>query len=248
MTLTTEQCLAAITEHSAGFAAAARDHLSEDVEHCPGWDVADLVRHLTEVHWFWARIAEELPASPLERDDRPDPAPDDQLVDVFEAGAARLVSVLRDADQDAACWTWAPQQQNVAFITRHQVQEAAVHHFDAANAASLGWLMDPLVAADSVEEFLRYSVASIDDPGEEGVADLEGAFAVHAPDAGVSWTLSDGEADRTVQVAEGAADGVPVVTAPAKDLILWLYGRKDIDTSPVPAVLIERFRTLTFTD
>ncbi len=45
--------------HSAGFADATRDHLDARVEHCPGWSVADLVWHLTEVHWFWGTIVEE---------------------------------------------------------------------------------------------------------------------------------------------------------------------------------------------
>ena len=48
----------AIAEHSAGFAAAA-DGVDAEVEHCPGWTVADLVGHLTEVHWFWGTIVEE---------------------------------------------------------------------------------------------------------------------------------------------------------------------------------------------
>ena len=34
-----------------------REHLERPVEHCPGWNVADLVWHLTEVHWFWSTIA-----------------------------------------------------------------------------------------------------------------------------------------------------------------------------------------------
>jgi len=33
-----------------------------------------------------------------------------------------------------------------------------------------------------------------------------------------------------------------------QDLILWLYGRVDLDTSPVTPDLLERFRALCFTD
>ena len=43
MTLSTFDCIAAITEHSAGFAEATRDNLDARVEHCPDWSVADLV-------------------------------------------------------------------------------------------------------------------------------------------------------------------------------------------------------------
>ena len=47
MTPTKDACLAAIAEHSTGFAVATRDNLAAPVEHCPGWSVADLVWHLT---------------------------------------------------------------------------------------------------------------------------------------------------------------------------------------------------------
>jgi uncharacterized protein (TIGR03083 family) len=160
MTLSTFDCIAAITAHSAGFAEATRDNLEARVEHCPDWSVADLVWHLTEVHWFWATIVAETPDAPPDQARRPARRPDDELVDAFVAGAAHLVEVLRGADQSASCWTWAPWQQDVAFVTRHQVQEAAVHHWDAVNAAGDSLVIDPAVAADSVDEFLHFSVPS----------------------------------------------------------------------------------------
>ena len=36
------------------YAAAAAADPSVGVPSCPGWDIADLVWHLGEVHWFWA--------------------------------------------------------------------------------------------------------------------------------------------------------------------------------------------------
>ena len=135
MSLSTLPAIAAITEHSAGFAEAARGDLGARVEHCPGWSVADLVSHLTEVHWFWATIVEGPLAAPPEQSAEPARAADADLVDAFVLGAARLVEVLREADQSASCWTWAGWRQDVAFVTRHQVQEAAVHHWDAVHAA-----------------------------------------------------------------------------------------------------------------
>src|SRR4051812_20393359 len=163
MGLSTFDCIAAITEHSAGFAEATRPHLAAQVEHCPGWSVADLVWHLSEVHWFWSTIAEERLAAPPDESRRPLRPMDEDLVDGFVSGAARLVQVLRHADQSAPCWTWAPLQQDVAFITRHQVQEAAVHHWDAVHAAGAELLIDPTVAADSIDEFLTFSLPTDND-------------------------------------------------------------------------------------
>src|SRR3954454_22703086 len=111
MTLASEECVAAIRRHSAGFAAAARDNLDARVEHCPDWSVADLVWHLTEVHWFWATIAGELLTEPPPQSRRPARPADRELVDGFERGAERLAQVLALADQSAHAWTWASWQQ-----------------------------------------------------------------------------------------------------------------------------------------
>jgi hypothetical protein len=65
--------------------------------------------------------------APPEDDRRPPAAPREQLIEKFRAGADHLVNVLRAANGEDAVWTWAPAQQDIDFITRHQVQEAAVH-------------------------------------------------------------------------------------------------------------------------
>ena len=66
--------LAEIAEHSAGLARAAEANLDAPVEHCPGWTVADLVWHLSDVHWFWAKIVAELPSERPEDLQRPERA------------------------------------------------------------------------------------------------------------------------------------------------------------------------------
>lgn len=239
---------AAIAEHSAGFAAAAQGNLDADVRHCPGWTVAQLVDHLTEVHWFWATIAAERLGAPPDESRRPATAPPEQLVPVFEAGADRLVSVLRAANGEDKAWTWAPAQQNVAFITRHQVQEAAVHHWDAVDAAGGTLVIGAPVAADSVDEFLTFSVSSDADPAEPVRPALDGRFALRCTDTDAAWTVSDGSTAGTIRFEPGAGPDVPVIAARASDLLLWLYSRVSLDTAAVPTDLIGRFRVLCFTD
>lgn len=247
MALSTFDCIAAITAHSAGFADATRGNLDARVEHCPDWSVADLVWHLTEVHWLWATIVAETLDAPPDQTRRPARRPDDELVDTFVEGAAHLVETLRNADQSAACWTWAPWQADVAFVTRHQVQEAAVHHWDAVNAAGDSLVIDPAVAADSVDEFLHFSVASELDQDDPPAGALDGPLVLRATDTGDAWTLTDSARPGALHVESGAADG-PAVEAPAADLLLWLYRRGPLDTSAVPEDLLSRFTALTFTD
>jgi uncharacterized protein (TIGR03083 family) len=265
-TLSREACLAAIEQHSRGLAEAARGNLDAPVEHCPGWSVADLVWHVTEVHWFWATIAEELADSPPDESRRPTRPADDELVATFEKGARRLVEVLRAADQDAECWTWAPKQHDVAFITRHQVQEAVVHHWDAAHAAGQRLQIEPDVAMDAVEEFLSFSMSTEADPAEPPRPALDGAvwFCACVSDRqSPVWLIEDGPTPGMVtwrrvpngtQVTDLVAADLPVAGGhvdPA-NVLLWLYGRvpdpwgnggggSDVGS------LLERLRALTFT-
>jgi uncharacterized protein (TIGR03083 family) len=267
--LSTQRCLTEIERHSAVLAGAARGNLSARVEHCPDWSVADLVSHVTGVQWFWARIAQELPQEMprhlLQEENRPPrPESEDELLALFETCTRDLVDVLAAADQSASCWTWAPQK-DVAFITRHQVQEAMVHAWDAANAAGRRLTLDADAAADAVEEFLTVSVSTAEDPAEPPRPALDGALwaCACAGSEGPSptWLVTDGPAPGTVawqRVPDGTdpadlVDGVALVgghTDPAL-FLLWLYGRvrnpfeggASGDTD-----VLDRFRALTYTD
>lgn len=248
MSLSVDDCTTAIARYSSALADAARGNLDARVEHCPEWSVADLVSHVTEVHWFWGTVAAETLDAPPEESRRPERAPDERLVDVFEEGARRIVEVLAVADQSAACWTWYPSQQDVAFITRHQVQEAMVHAWDAANAAGRPLDLDPVLAADCVDEFLTTSLAEEDDARSGDFPPFEATIALHATDTGDAWTLTDGGVPGSLVMSRGATDGVPALRAPAGDLLLWIYQRTDDVPGDVPAEVVSRFRRLTGTD
>ncbi|MGH9172121.1 MAG: maleylpyruvate isomerase family mycothiol-dependent enzyme [Acidimicrobiales bacterium] len=241
--------LEAIRFHGASLAEAAEGNLGAPVEHCPGWSVADLVWHLAEVHWFWATIVEELLVEPPGEARRP-ARPDDHsaLLSMCRANAEHLVQVLATAEPAAACWTWAPHQKDVAFVLRHQVQEAAVHHWDAAHAAGSDISINSAVAADAVDEFLKFSVSSDDDPAEPAREPLGGSLALRCSDLDAAWIVSDGTAAGTIRAVQTDDPSVPGVTATASDLILWLYGRVAIDTEPLPIELLPRFKGLLFTD
>lgn len=230
-----------VARHSAGLVAAARGNLGADVEHCPGWTVADLVAHLTDVHWFWATIAEDRLAEPPEESRRPARAPADELLAACAAGAERLSRVLRAARWEDHVWTWAPAQQDIGFIARHQVQEAAVHHWDAANAAGQPVTIEPEVAADSVAEFLTFSIFTADDPPPKPMPALGGAFALRCTDVDASWTIADGGSPGVLVVSAGSTSQTPTITATAADLLLWLYRRSELDTHEVDDAVLEAF-------
>ena len=253
--------LAEIAEHSAGLARAAEANLDAPVEHCPGWTVADLVWHVTEVQWFWAKVVAELPTEPPPDEDAPERPEQGQLIARFSVGAEHLVRVLAAADPAAACWTWAPTHQNAGFVLRHQVQEAAVHHWDAEHAAGRDIALGTAMSADAVEEFLTHSMCTVHDPAEDSRSSLDGALVLAAGDAGLEWTVTDDRLPATVTfstTAAGTAGGsAPVaarITGTASDLLLWLYGRVRLPVTagsagqPAAEELVARFRALSFTD
>jgi uncharacterized protein (TIGR03083 family) len=256
--LTQQECLTAIAKHSAGFADIAAGNLDAEVEFCPGWTVRDLVHHVTQVHWFWATIVEE------GRTERPDDlgeldkAPDDTTIETFHSGADRLIRVLGTVDPAKPVWTWAPAQQDAAFVIRHQVQEIVGHHWDAAHAAGRGIDLAPNVAADSVDEFLHFSVSNADDVDDPLPPALDGRFGVACTDSDAAWVLADGNPPGTVAVSATSSealrgDEVATVTGTGRQLLLWLYDRHgdpsgDADLSAVDPPLLQRFRALCYTD
>jgi uncharacterized protein (TIGR03083 family) len=248
MSLSVEQCTDAISGYSSALADAARDNLDARVEHCPDWSVADLVAHVTEVHWQWRTVAAERLDAPPDDGRKPQRAPDDRLIEVFEDGARQIVEVLAKADQSAPCWTWFPSQQDVAFITRHQVQEAMVHAWDAANAAGRPLELDPVLAADCVDEFLTTSLAEEEDARNDDFPTFDATISLRATDTGDGWTLTDGPIPGSLVMSRGATEGVPTLTAPAGDLLLWVYQRRDSVPGDVPEELVAKFRKLSGTD
>jgi uncharacterized protein (TIGR03083 family) len=248
MSIPTINLLEAISEHSFGFAAAAEGNFDAKVEHCPGWTVFDLVEHLTEVQWFWATIVDERLTSPPDESRRPGLVKREELITTFELGVDRLIRALHGAHPDDHVYTWAPSQQNVAFITRHQVQEAAVHHWDAAHAAGVDLDIETSVAVDAVDEFLTFSVSTGNDPADPPRQPLGGTFALRCTDADHSWVLFDGSTPGTVAFEANAPADVPAITATSSDLLLWLYGRVSLGSSDVAPAMLERFRGLCYTD
>lgn len=192
------------------------------VPRCPEWTIADLVWHLSRVHYFWAsvvaeRIVDDGPFARLRGLARPA-----EYGDVIAFGREqldRLIAVLRDTDDATPVWTWSTQR-DVGFIRRHQVQETAVHRWDLQNAAR-HQSPDPLdreVAHDAIDEFLTFSLPRRR-PGS-----LPGTVHLHATDGEGEWFI-----DTEGNVERAHAKGDVAVRGSASDLLLALYARIDLD-------------------
>ncbi|MEE9416601.1 MAG: maleylpyruvate isomerase family mycothiol-dependent enzyme [Acidimicrobiales bacterium] len=195
--------------HAHGLASIA-DETGPDalVPTCGDWTLADLTWHLLEVQTFWSWIIENRPASPDSYTPPPRP-PDAELPDGLRIVANRLVGALDDLEPSEPAWSWSGDH-TVGFTIRRQIHEALVHHIDGVLAAGNEIpAIEPLLAADGVDEMVTIMVAHAD------LGDL--AVELTATDTDDRWFLGTG------------SEGVPIA-GDATPLNLWLWGRADAGT------------------
>ena len=205
--LTPDEILGAIESESAAAAATITlIPLDARVASCPDWSFAELIWHLARVQRFWATTVRAGGADPVEPARAAVPSDAGELETFFRESTRQLVDALHETSWEAPAWTWWKDERTVGAIARHQVQEAAVHRWDAQSALRSPDPLAPAVAEDGVDEFLWIA---------RQLRGLE-PIAFHATDAGSTF-------------AAGPGDPIATVSAPASDLVLLLYGRLTVD-------------------
>ncbi len=199
------------TESAAAGATISTPALDARVPSCPDWSLTELIWHLGRVQRFWGAAVNANGKMPSLIEGMPGPTQDRALDLWFGFSTRELLDALQTVPWDTPAWTWWKEDRTVGAIARHQVQEAAVHRWDAQLAAR--GTPDPLpakLAEDGVDEFCWIT------------RQLRGSqpIAFHATDTGTTVTAGDDE---------------PVVTAsaPASDLVLLLYSRVSADAVDV---------------
>jgi uncharacterized protein (TIGR03083 family) len=235
-----------IAERSAALRqAVAQGDTDARVPGCPDWSLHDLVAHLGEVQRFWAAVVTAGPA-----DGAPDASavtgrePTGDLLEWSAESTRRLIDALRVAGPDRDCWTWwgaseAPMTSGA--VARHQVQEAAVHAWDAQETVGKPEPIPAAVAVDTIDEMLVVTLGSI------GAWPHRPARIALSAVEGPTWLI-----DLTPAGAKAgpSASGEPLATmrGAASDLVLALYTRIPLDRIDVDGdrEAVEEF--LTWTD
>jgi uncharacterized protein (TIGR03083 family) len=214
--------VAAIRRDSERFyAIAERADPTGAVPGCPGWDIGELVWHLGEVHWFWGTVVESRASSPVQIEERKPgrPATHPDTVAWGRAQADRMLELLEATPDDVTVWTWAMQEsdQNVGFVRRHQVQEAAIHRWDIERAATgSAQPIEPDVASDSIDEVLAITLPW----GVRADKPMPGSVHVHCTDVEGEWFIHpDGRVEAIHAKGDAALRGT------ASDVLLALYTR-----------------------
>jgi uncharacterized protein (TIGR03083 family) len=238
-TLEFPDLLRLIDERSTAFRAAVASAPSLDVQvpTCPEWTLFDLAQHLAEGRRSWAATIAAGPAATAKSTPKGAPAAPrerEALLAWSAASTQQLLDALREAGPDRGCWTrWGDSQspQTCGAVARHQLQEIAVHTYDAQATVGAPQPLPAEVALDGVEEFqFTCCATTVAWPHEPAVVDY------HATE-GRSWRLwlsGDGariarlSAPATLPAAAAgedpdAADASAQGTA--SELVLAFYGR-----------------------
>ena len=202
------------------FAVAVGSALEAPVAACPGWTAAELGYHLGEVQYFWGEIVRRgcLTNDDAQAIEPPARVPDDRIVTWFREQFDALCTALDGTDPDVTCWSWSPEHR-VGFVQRRMAQEAAVHRWDAEEAAGDPSPIDSALAIDGIDEFVEYMGDF--DPS----LDVDETVSLVATE-GPTWVL---RATAGNLVPDAGGEPVAVATGTASDLLLALWRRPVLD-------------------
>jgi uncharacterized protein (TIGR03083 family) len=223
-----------LDERSAAFRAvvAAAPDLDAPVPTCPGWTLRDLAQHISDGRRRWATIVAAGPAdAPPPKGGPAVPRERDALVAWLAESSEQLATALREAGPDRACWTWwdrSKSPQTSGAVARHQVQELAVHTYDAQVAVGDPQPLPVDVALDGVEEFLSTSCAGT------YAWPYEPCTVEYQTTEGPAWrlSLSSDEVGLTRRSTPGTDAGASI-RGTAGELVLVLYDRLAVDALKV---------------
>ena len=216
-----------VEREGAALGEAAAADLAAPIPAAPGWDEAELLRHVGVVQ---SRARVVLKTATLERPTVENgmlaAPPADGLVEWYRGGLAGLVTAIHTLDDpDRPAYSFSPGHRHLGFWPRRMGHETTIHRVDAEQGAGrdIGTI-DPGVAVDGIDEIFSVFLPALGagrSPGDGRTVHL------HATDAEGEWLVRFAERELVVDV--GHAKGDAAVRGPAAELLLWLWGRRPLD-------------------
>jgi len=202
----------------------ATGRLDVQVPSCPDWTLADLVAHAGAFFDMWVQAASDgFDPAALPRPPRP---PDDELLArLRDTSTAAIDALRRMGDLDAPLWNWSGADETVGWVARRMAAEIAIHAWDAEGVVGAPGEVPTDVAIEGVEEFFEAFAPML----SGGLEDELVTVHLHATDG------LDGAGEWLVRLAKGSVDlehghakGDVAVRAPASELFLLCWGRRDL--------------------
>lgn len=222
--------------------------LARPVPSCPGWTIADLVRHVGEVYLHKVEC--------MRLGSHPEPWPPagisaEEPVALLDRSYAALSAEFSSRAPGDAAFTWYGPDQTVGFWIRRMAQETVIHRVDAETSAGveLTDIPDDL-ALDGIDEFLvafvEYGSKTWPDEYGDVLATTDGR-SVRLETAGASWLVRP--TPEAVEFRASDLDGASaVVSAKPPALLLWAWNRsggETVTTSGDPELLTDLRRVFT---
>lgn len=217
----------------ADLLAAVRP-LDAGVASCPGWSVADVLRHIGTVHRFMAlQLTAESPdrlrREPVE------PAPGGEALRPWVRDGATALAHRISVDPDRICPTFrgpAPAR----WWARRALHETTIHRWDAEAAVGGPSPIPAGIAVDGIDEVLT-EIA----PGrlDRSRFPADATVHLHATDVEGEWIIDVGP-DRYA-VRHGHEKGDVAARGTAAELLLLVWGR-------LPAARLEVFGDASLLD
>jgi uncharacterized protein (TIGR03083 family) len=192
---------AAFLDENRAFAELFRDvDESGPVPTCPGWTLAQLMRHVGRGDRWAAQIVRDRldhyldPRSVEGGKPPPDPA---DAISWLHGGAQRLVDAVELSGVETPVWTFLGARPANWWI-RRRLHETAVHRADAAIATGSEFALDANIAADAITEWLERVAIQAGSAGAPLPLEDGNTLHLHATDPGLGdageWTVGvDGD-------------------------------------------------------
>jgi uncharacterized protein (TIGR03083 family) len=187
---------AAFLDENRAFAELFRDvDESGPVPTCPGWTLAQLLRHVGRGDRWAAQIVRDRldhfldPRSVEGGKPPPDPA---DAISWLHGGAQRLVDAVELSGVETPVWTFLGTRPANWWI-RRRLHETAVHRADAAIATGSEFTLDANIAADAITEWLERVAIQAGSEGAQLPLEDGNTLHLHATDPGLGdageWTV-----------------------------------------------------------
>ncbi len=196
---------------------AASSDLTAGIPGCPDWTTGDLLGHVGRGWRMIAFFVSHCPPEPVDTGVGEAPK-GPAVIDYAQAGLTELLEVLAVADPATPTWTFGADQ-TVAFFIRRAHLETLVHRVDAEAAIDDPTPVDPVEAADVVDELLSFA--------GRGDSRPSGSLHLHQTDGDGEWLLEvvDGE----VAVRREHAKGDAALRGTGVELMMVMWGRRSVD-------------------